>query len=212
MIDIIDSYARLPMGSYGDIIKIDRTEGMDVDDKQVKIISILTGMDEMDILNLPIPEYRLLAARSQFIYAAPTSPSRIAKSYRIGGYELIPTTDMRKVTAAQYIDFQSFHNAGMEEHFAEIISCILIPKGKIYQQGYDVLEIHKAIREEMTVLVGCSLYAFFLHSCKKSMKDILSSSLRDVRRMKDKEKARVLKTEIRQQLMALSSDGAGLPM
>ncbi|MBQ1550229.1 MAG: hypothetical protein IIZ65_07390, partial [Clostridia bacterium] len=58
---IINNYADLPVGLYMDIIAVDRSP-LGEFDKQVRIISILSGMAEADILALPVPEYKRIAA------------------------------------------------------------------------------------------------------------------------------------------------------
>ena len=65
--DIIDNYNRLTLGQYMEIQEISRNESLEDIDKQVQIISILTGVAEDEILHLPIPEYKELVARSAFL-------------------------------------------------------------------------------------------------------------------------------------------------
>lgn len=64
---IIDNYRDLPIGLYLEICDIDRREDLEDINKQVSIISVLTGMAEEDIYNLPLEEYRQLAAKSQYL-------------------------------------------------------------------------------------------------------------------------------------------------
>lgn len=210
-IHIIDDYSRLTLGKYEDILRIDRDESLDdLDiDKQVKILSVLTDMKEDDLLNLPIHQYKELVVKSNFLKVAPTSPARVANSYKIGKFDLIPVTDMRKVTTAQYIDFKSFHQAGIDEHFAEIISCILVPKGKKYNQDYDVIEVQNEIRQNLYVHDGCSLYAFFLTSCVELTMDILTYSQSETMKLKDKEKRQTILEQIKTQMTRLRSNGDG---
>ena len=146
-IKIIQSYRELPIGDYQDILALCKDESLEELDRQVKILSILTKVDEDTLLNLPIQEFKVLTSRMGFLEKdLPTKVTRLADSYKIGKFELVPVTDMRKVITAQYIDFQSFHQAGFEDHFVEILSCLLVPKGKKYNQDYDIIEVQDAIR------------------------------------------------------------------
>lgn len=210
--EIIDNYRDLHLKDYIDIVAISKDESLEELDKQVKIISILTGADEGTILNLPIMEYKELAARSAFLEGELPDGGRILESYRCGDYNLIPTKDIRKVTTAQYIDFQTFHQAGIDEHLVEIISCLLVPKGKKYNDGYDIIDVQNAIRESLSTYEAVSLYAFFLASCSKSMRDMLISSLKALRKLKDRNKRMTMEKEIRKQLTILDSGGDGLQM
>lgn len=211
-ITITDSFSKLMLGDYIDIMDICKDDSLEEIDKQVKVISILTGRTEDDILNLSIPEYKGLVTRSRFLEQPLPDSTRLADSYKIGKFCLIPVTDFRKVTTAQYIDFQSFHQAGMEEHIVEILSCLLVPQGKIYNQDYDIIEVQKDIRDNLSVADGLSLYAFFFVSFSDSIKDMLTFSKEMVAKVKDKTKRERILKEIEMQEALLRTNGDGSPM
>lgn len=212
-IHIIDNYRELPIGDYQDILALCKDKSLEELDRQVKILSILTKVDEDTLLNLPIQEFKVLTSRMGFLEKdLPTKVSRLADSYRIGKFELIPVTDMRKVITAQYIDFQSFHQAGFEDHFVEILSCLLIPKGKKYNQDYDIIEVQDAIRKDLNVHDAASLYAFFIFSCRESIKDMLTFSLQETQKIKDKEQRERTISQIQEQMTLLNKIGGGLQM
>ena len=50
---MITTYEALTMGQYQDIDRITRAEGDELD-KQVAVLSILTGKDEGELLRLPL--------------------------------------------------------------------------------------------------------------------------------------------------------------
>ena len=212
-IRIIQSYRELPIGDYQDILALCKDESLEELDRQVKILSILTKVDEDTLLNLPIQEFKVLTSRMGFLEKdLPTKVTRLEKSYKIGKFELVPVTDMRKVITAQYIDFQSFHQAGFEDHFVEILSCLLVPKGKKYNQDYDIIEVQDAIRKDLNVHDAASLYAFFIFSCRESIKDMLTFSLQETQKIKDKEKREKIQGQIKDQIHLLVTSGVGSPM
>ena len=209
-IRIIQSYRELPIGDYQDILALCKDESLEELDRQVKILSILTKMDEDTLLNLPIQEFKVLTSRMGFLEKdIPTKVTRLEKSYKIGKFELVPVTDMRKVITAQYIDFQSFHQAGFEDHFVEILSCLRVPKGKKYNQDYDIIEVQDAIRRNLNVHDAASLYAFFIFSCRESIKDMLTFSLQETQKIKDKEKREKIQGQIKDQIHLLVTSGVG---
>ena len=144
--EIIDNYRDLPFGKYEEIVRLCETEMTDLD-RKVAVISVLTGKTEDEVLKLPLDTFTRYSAATKFLEAeCPENliPA-VAKSYPVGGFVLVPVTDMREVTAAQYIDFQTF--AEDRDHKAvEMLSCFLIPRGCDYNDGYDVLDVHRAIR------------------------------------------------------------------
>ena len=212
-IKIIQSYRELPIGDYQDILALCKDESLEELDRQVKILSILTKVDEDTLLNLPIQDFKVLTSRMGFLEKdIPTKVTRLEKSYKIGKFELVPVTDMRKVITAQYIDFQSFHQAGFEDHFVEILSCLLIPKGMKYNQDYDIIEVQDAIRKDLNVHDAASLYAFFIFSCRESIKDMLTFSLQETQKIKDKEKREKIQGQIKDQIHLLVTSGVGSQM
>ena len=212
-IRIIQSYRELPIGDYQDILALCKDESLEELDRQVKILSILTKVDEDTLLNLPIQDFKVLTSRMGFLEKdLPTKVTKLEKSYKIGKFELVPVTDMRKVITAQYIDFQSFHQAGFEDHFVEILSCLLVPKGKKYNQDYDIIEVQDAIRKDLNVHDAASLYAFFIFSCRESIKDMLTFSLQETQKIKDKEKREKIQEQIKDQIHLLVTNGGGSPI
>ena len=171
--DIIDNFNRLTLGLYQEIQAVSSNESLEDIDKQVQILSILTGEAEEEILHLPITEYKELVVKAGFLDPGNITYHPIAKRYMVGRFELIPLRDFRKMETCQYIDFQTYA-PDLDNHLVEFLSVILVPKGHRYNEGYDIMEVQKAIREEMSVSDGVSLAGFFLTWCRKSIQDSLN--------------------------------------
>ena len=206
--DFIDNYRDLPVGKYEEIVKLCETE-MSEYERRVAIVAILAGLTEDEVLHLPLETFTDYSARSRFIEkeCPENMIPGVSKNYPIGGFVLLPVTDIRKITAAQYIDFQTFAQ-DRENKTVELLSCFLIPRGKDYNEGYDVLEVHKAIREEMSVAEALALLAFFFKGWLMSIRDTLSYSARMVKRIKNREKKAALMMKI-QDLLDSLADGVG---
>lgn len=209
--DIIDSYNKLTLGKYMEIQEVSRNESLEDIDKQVQILSILTGMAEEEILHLPIQDYKELVAKSCFLDPENINYHPVAKKYLLGKFELIPCRDFRKIETCQYIDFQTYA-PDLDKYLVEFLSVILVPKGHRYNEGYDILEVQKAIREEMSVSDGVSLAGFFLTWCRKSIKDSLNYSKQEAMRIKDKTKREEILGKIQEQERLLEKSGDGSPM
>lgn len=194
---MIDNYNDLKIGKYLEILEACKAGGDELE-TQVALIAALSGKTETEILNMPITEYSALTRSASFLSKAPELPDKPAKVYEVGGFRLVPVMDAGKITTAQYIDFQTLakHKEGK---VVEILSCLLVPEGKRYNEGYDIADVHKAIREDMSVADAMGTYAFFLNSCRKLTRDTLyCSAVRlAAKKMPLKEKAMVLKTMIR---------------
>lgn len=202
---IIDNYRALPLGKYLAILEL--TENTELDDltRQVEIISILAGTSADDILNLPIDEYKECVIKSRFLTRVFPGNLIIAKSYKVGDFDLLPVTKYDKITTAQYIDFQQFIKEG-KSRFAELLSCLMIPKGKKYNDGYDITEVHEAIKQHLSAADTLSLSAFFLRKLKQLMEDSLTYCKKEALRMNRKEIVEM----IRKVEITLNASGVGL--
>ena len=205
---IIDNYRKLPIGKYNEIVKLCETE-MDEVDRKVKIVGILTGLTDDEVLALPLTDFTECCAKAKFIDlpCPETLIPSVSKSYPVGGFNLVPVTDMRKVTTAQYIDFLAF-SKDKEHNIVEMLSCFLVPKGMDYNEGYDILDVHNAIKEEMSVAEVLALLAFFFGSWTRSINSTLSSSERMARRVKDKEKRKMMMERIAELRSTISGGGS----
>lgn len=209
--DIIDSYNKLTLGKYMEILEVSRNESLEDIDKQVQILSILTGVAEEEILHLPIQDYKELVVKSGFLDPENINYHPVAKKYILGKFELIPCRDFRKIETCQYIDFQTYA-PDLDKYLVEFLSVILVPKGHRYNEGYDILEVQQAIREEMSVSDGVSLAGFFLTWCRKSIKDSLNYSKQEAMRIKDKTKREEILKRIEEQERLLETNGDGSQM
>lgn len=208
--NIIDNYRKLPIGKYNEIVRLCETE-MDEVDRKVKIVGILTGLTDDEVLALPLTDFTECCAKARFIDlpCPETLIPSVSKSYPVGVFNLVPVTDMRKVNTAQYIDFLTF-SKDKEHNIVEMLSCFLVPKGMDYNEGYEILDVHNAIKEEMSVAEVLAVLAFFFGSWTKSLHSTLSYSKRQARRLKDKGKRETMMAMIRELQDSVTSGGGSL--
>lgn len=206
MIKIIDNYRSLPVGKYLEICKLSRDESIDELEQQVKTISILTGISEDEVLALPITQYKEFAGKTKFLEREYDGKLQVAKSYCLNGMELIPVKDITKINTAQYVDFQTFSKQG-DMFTVETLSTMLIPKGKKYNDGYEITDVHKAIKENLSVADVLSLYAFFLSKWVTSIKDSLIFSAKEIQKIPNKEMREKLMKQMEEIHSKINGDG-----
>lgn len=206
--EIIDSFSKLTLGKYEEILAIANDDALEDIDKTIGILSVLTGATEDEISHLPIAEFTMLSAKSKFLQATDFKAGRMARKYKIADWELIPVSDYRKLETAQYIDFKTYASE-MEGHMVELISVILVPKGHRYNEGYDIIELQKAIRENMSVTDGATIVGFFFVWSQRLMADSLRYCRREAERIKDREKREKVLKMVEEQEMRLGTSGDG---
>ena len=118
-------------------------------------------MDENEVLDLSIPEYKKLAQGTEFLTKEPVLSKRLPNKFKINGNEYTLLKDVRNMTAGQYIDYQtylSFNN--IDKYIGDILTCFIIPSGKKYGD-YD-LEAAKADIMQLSVEEALSIAGFFM--------------------------------------------------
>lgn len=205
---IIDSYDKLPLGIYLDIMALVEDTTLEEDDRQLSIIALLTGETEDALLKLPILDFRKLAEKSRFLEDEVPRPAAVPKVIRLDGIDLIPTTKVTKITTAQFVDYQTFAKEG-HKRLVEQLSCFLIPAGCEYNEGYDIDYVQNAIRDYLTVTQAQGLAAFFFRRWTVLVGSSLIYSALMVRKIRPKEKRREMKAQIRSTWEDFKRNGDG---
>ena len=203
---MIDNYNKLPLGKYLELCAIDPT--LPDIDRQVQMVSILSDIPEEDLYNLPVPEYSALAAKTAFLGdELPQPQERVMREYRLGILTLIPVTDIRKMTTAQFIDFQTF--VQQEGKDVELLATFLVPKGHKYNDDYDILDVQAAVRDNLSVILAQDLRAFFFGKCRTYALAILTFSGWQARKIRDRETRKAMQTQIAEAKTSLQHVGDG---
>lgn len=206
---MITSYKQLPVGLYLDICEASQDVSMDELAKQVRILALLSGTTDDEILNMPIADYQRAVVASDFLQREYQPSGRCASSYKVGGYDLRPFADWTKMTAAQFIDYQTYAGKGTEPHIVEIVSVVLVPAGKKYGDGYDVADVQRAIRDNLSVADVLDIVAFFFSQYAAFLKDSLTYLKRRALRMKDGTEKETALKQVRLMEARLQSLGGG---
>ena len=195
---MITDYNSLPLGTYLEIDEVLRSDS-DEFDRQARILAILSGKTFDDILALPLDEYASMAAQSAFL-RVPCPPATAPDRVIVSGLVLIPEKNFTKITAAQYIDFQTFSKGGTAK-LPELLSALLIPEGCKYNDGYDPAEVVEAVRT-LPLPVAIGLAAFFFARLSESIADSLTSLTGALKTMSPTKKAETeaLLTQVRKSL------------
>lgn len=176
MKDEIRDYRHLPVGKWAEIQAVCADESREELDRQVAVLAILGDMTEEEVLDLPLLEYKQRVVDASFLTSADgLGAYRSARRYICGDFKLVPCMDAKKITAAQYIDFQEYADKG-DSAIVEALSCLLVPEGHKYMDGYDITQLQEAIRENMSTYDAMGLCAFFLSKSVKYLRRFLTYS------------------------------------
>lgn len=185
---------------------------------QVTLLSIINECTEDELLDLPLPEYHKKVADLAFL-SEPLKPrANCPKTITIDKEVYEAVRDVKKFTAGQYIDYNSLIKSDdFYQVLPNILACFFIPKGKDYGRDYDIMEVAKKIRYNVSIGLAMDVCFFFqmksIHSINR-MLDYLVLTTKIQMRKADKETKEKLKTALEkiQQLKASFNDGAGSMM
>lgn len=205
---MIDNYNDLTVGKYQEIRLLLNGEVVDEYSTNIQLVSILSDMTEDEVLSLELTQYKALNQKLSFLLQEP--PKRmIANVYKIGGYELETMLAIDKMSVAQYVDYQTFVK-DTDKFLVEMLSIFLIPKGHKYNDGYDIIEVQKAIRDNLSIVDAMSLSAFFLLWSQSLMKATLTSLTKKAKKMKKQMKNPMEIQKMEEAIANLENAGVGL--
>lgn len=154
----------------------------DMQEIQAELLAIYADTDIDTIMSYPLTKYHKLVERfyndyfTDFSKAEPT----IKDKYTAGDMVLVPMLDFTQITVAQMMDF-SVLSVDPIENIEKLLAIFLIPKGKKYNDGYDLMEVQKAILK-MDFNEVSPLLAFFLKWFQGCRNHIQISCLEEVRK------------------------------
>lgn len=170
---MINSYFNLPAAKYKQVCDIiDSYEGNDRLDALMGVLYD-TSLSECPVDRLP--EY--LKAMEFLTKDVPDIKYNKPVTLK-DGTVLKPIDSIASMSAAQYIDFQTFikRYTGVDASIFIMAVCY-IPEGKSYNKDYSVFDIAKALEEECSIAVIHGVGSFFLKQCVASIKATLRSSI-----------------------------------
>ena len=200
---MVTSYKEMTLQMYEHLSKIAESDTDDVE-KQIQMVSVLTGKTTKEVEDLPISVYHDLAKKTVFLMREPEIEQIKSNTVKINERVYVITNDVTKITTAQYIDFQEYMKQG--KNLANVLSTLLVPKGEKYGDA-DFLEVKKDI-ERLPICTALGLYAFFLQRFAKLIGNMLHCSMSALKSEEEKTKAK----ELIQWWERLATGGVGFPL
>ena len=153
---------------------------------QAELLAIYADTDTDTIMSYPLTKYHKLLEKFYADYFTDFSKAEpaIKDKYTAGDMVLVPMLDFTQITVAQMMDF-SVLSTDPVENIEKLLAIFLIPKGKKYNDGYDLMEVQKAILK-MSFNELSPLLAFFLKWFQGCRNHIQISCLEEVRKQTKK--------------------------
>ena len=199
------NWESITIEKYYDLQDILNDEVDDDITKNVKMVALITDKDEDEVWSMDMAEAGEYISRLQFLnkFELPKNPNMKIK---LPNYDLVVIKDLSKINVAQYVDFQNFVKLPLKEGMEKILSIFLIPEGCKYNEGYDIIDVQKEIRENLSFRVAEGLLSFFIEKYGELLIHSLVYCRRQVKKTKNPEmmeKLEKTEKEVQQKLDSL---------
>lgn len=155
-------------------------------DKDIQVISVIEEIPESEIWDMSIPELQKRINKLKFLdkfELKKINPKKIViedETYCI-------QYDEKKMTVSQYVDWQTFVKMDFRQAIDKMLSVFVIPEGKTYNNGYDIVEVQSKFRRSMSFADAQSCLNFIVVKYVESLKRSLKYLARIAKREKNKE-------------------------
>ena len=201
MIKIVkNSWNQITIADYKKIKEITEREFDSELEQGIAVLSVLCGVDEDEVYSLPISQLKGLLDGIAWMNEPYTFDKHWkADTITINGEKYDIVADINKFTVAQYADFQIYWDKRDDvDYMAKLLSVFIIPKGKTYNDGYDVVELIDILENNISINIWNSINFFFLKDLMRSIEASLYYSLWVTMKMIWKEKNKEKKKELKE--------------
>lgn len=174
------------------INKISSNKELKPEEKTVKIISIVYNLDEENVWTMPLPIINAKAEECKFLSEQPKYKIKKIDKVNINGVDYEAVYDFSKFTYSQYVDFQCF--MGQKDNMSEVLSTILVPKGKTYNKDYELKDTINDIENYVDIETANSILGFFfeqLKSLTRQYLELLKKTLKKNKKLSKEERERI---------------------
>lgn len=196
-----NNWGQLPVGTYNKCKKIVNDEELDEVEKNVKLISLFTDIDEDTVWSSSLSEINDLVNK----LGSMTMPKKYAsnlKTINIDGTTYNVSQDLTNFTYAQFVDFQTYIKMG-DDYLANMLACFIIPKGKKYNIDYDPNEVSKIFNDKLSINFANACTVFFSQKLLNSTDNTLEYLESTMKKMKKTEKDKTVKVKMEESLEKL---------
>lgn len=194
-IEVIRKWSDLNVGRFVEISSVLKTEYDDEMEKGVALVSAAYGIDAR---NIAFNDFKTLSATLALLDTQIT-PNKVKSTYEMNGNEYVLNVNHVDFTTAQYMDMIS---AQKKNDTITFLSVVLLPKGKIYMDGYDITKVKDDICS-MNICDAVGIINFFQISSTAFIQLLVTYFRKRMKKLLRKKK--VKKKELEQKMKRLET-------
>ena len=157
------NWNEITLNDYKRIVEISEREFDSELEKQIGYLSVIMDVDEDELWNKEVLELGKLLDNIKWLEKDFTFNKTPFKSLKINGEKYDVKVDITKFSVAQYADFQIYwEKRNNPDYMGKLMTLFIIPSGKKYNDGYDVLQLADVIENNLSICDYNSICFFFL--------------------------------------------------
>lgn len=196
------NWTELPLRKYVEITDIYTNTGISDEDRLLYVIQVIFDVNP---LKLTMPELQKYIKEIDFL-KQPIPKVRIRNTYILGNTKYILQKDLKDISVAQWVDYQSYMKDGSGvDNFHNILSVLFFPEGcEEYGEGFDLLKVKEDISNHLSVADAMAISTFFLHyRTKLSVLSLLYIRKKMLKGITDRTMRRRIRRTIRRAMVDL---------
>lgn len=132
---MVESYKEMTLGQ---LLQIKALKDADITPavQELSVLSILSGITIDALRKVPKADYDAMLQKIAFLTEDNSETIEIADEVELNGTVYNIWHDIKNITTGQYIDWCSYMQS--ERDIVDLFSCFVIPKGKLYAEGYNI--------------------------------------------------------------------------
>ncbi len=172
------SLAKLTVDQYQRLYAVQRSENTDLD-KSIQSVAIITGKTPTEVEAMDFHEFKTKAKEIAVLFSGPIEQRMPHRYVKLVGKKYKVMTDIRDLSAGQYIDLQHFLAGNMIENLHQIFACLLIPekffgKGKYDGKNHEIISNSVLDLPFIEVHSTCVFFLKFWNGSIKAIQDYLN--------------------------------------
>jgi len=176
----------ISIGQFADIVKVSKSKDSDLE-KAIRYYCIIHNISYDECTNMPIDKMTIKLKTLSFAAVEPKARFDGLK-IDINGNRYNITPSAAQMTAGQFIDYQNTINSNNRDDLSLLCALFIIPEGKKYGDGYDVLELRDELNDHMCIRDALGISFFLQKSFTVLSTTILRSLVRKMKRAAKREK------------------------
>lgn len=163
------NWTNITVKDYDSISEILKSDESDLS-KQINLLALIYNVEPSVFWNLNINDLSTYTPSLNFLNSFKFVPFTNINTIKISGKEY-RVSDISEITTAQYFDFINISKSGTDDvqQLISLLSVILVPKGKVYNEGYDISKLKEDIYNSLNFSTAQSLLGFALAKYVKSI-------------------------------------------